>query len=71
MIFTSDGSFEDEIDFNNDAAQAAGRDGHASTSVREKMAQLREQKKAAPARAASKRTNLNPVLDFKGNVYVM
>jgi len=35
------------------------------------MAQLRERKKAAPAQAISKRTNLNPVLDFKGNVYVV
>ena len=62
MVFTSEGFFKDEVDFNNDGAEE-NRNGLTIQKLRE---QLRKEGRPQQKKARKE----TPALDFKGNVYV-
>ena len=62
MVFTSEGFFKDEVDFNNDGAEENDEESP--------IAKLREQLKDEEHMRKKKVSRETPVLDFKGNVYV-
>lgn len=74
MIFTSEGSFIDEVEFNNDALEAEEKSickDHASeycsqeVSIENKSSDEEQKKKDKNKKVRKKRE----IIDFKGNVY--
>jgi len=62
MVFTSEGFFKDEVDFNNDGAG----ENHDGLTIQKLREQLRDE--GQPRQKKAKKET--PALDFKGNVYV-